>query len=95
MQTTYSSQVMKDYRNEMKATMAALAARGVRDVITVMEWDSGLLEINGNTVRGRAGGNSKFATLADYMRATFGSGKLKAIKTGSIEGRKTITYEVI
>lgn len=94
MQTSYASQVLQSINEDAATRRAELSARGIRDVITTMTWPNGLVEVGGYFARGRFGPTYLHATLSGWAKSKFGTGTLRLVKRGTIQGRPTATYEV-
>ena len=93
--TSFAASTLRSIHQDAAERRAEYTARGIRDIITVMEWPSGLREVSGFFTQGRFGGQHGHATLAEWAKVKFGKGTLRKTGEGSIEGRKTTTYEVI
>ena len=98
MTTNYASQVLSSINEDAKARRAEYAARGIRDIIHTMTWPNGMTEIRGNIIgpRRQMGDAPRFGvkTLAEYCKAFYGTGSLRLVERGNIQGRPTATYEV-
>ncbi len=94
MTTNFASKTLIAIRKDKAARLSQLAERGIRDEVTAMIWPSGLIEISGETVRGQCGTGRSQATIKEWIKTKFGTGNMKAINRGEIQGRETITYEI-
>jgi hypothetical protein len=94
MTTNYASQVLSSINEDAKARRAEYAARGIRDIITTMTWATGLVEVSGSFTVGRFGPGYKSQTLAAWAKSKFGTGSLRLVARGNVQGRPTATYEV-
>lgn len=94
--TAHAQKTLDSIRQERATRLARLKERGIRDEISVMAWPSGMHEIAGIVKRGRFGCPHSHPSLEAWAKAAYGpGGKLRKIATGSVEGRPTVTYEVL
>ena len=93
--TNYASQVLRSIDEDAKACRAEYAAGGIRDIMTTMTCATGMVEVSGSFTTGRFGTGYTNATLAQWAKSKFGTGNLRLVKRGNIQGRPTATYAVI
>lgn len=93
--TSHALATVRSIHADAAARRKEFKERGIRDVITTMTWPNGLVEVSGFFHRGQFGKGRTHATLSEWAKATFGAGTLRKRESGEIEGRPTVTYEVV
>lgn len=93
--TAFQSRQLAEIHDDNKRRFADMKRRGIRDEITTMKWPKGFYEVRGELINAQFGPGRTHATLAEIAKWKYGSGKLRLIRRGMIEGRPTATYEVI
>ena len=99
MKTNYQAQVLDSICEDAKALRSEYASRGIRDIVFTMKWPNGMTEVRGNIIgpRRQIGSEPRFGlkTLSEYCKKFYGTGTLRRVESGNIQGRPTATYEVI